>query len=170
MMNTIAHDRGLPGSARGGVLLTAVILILSAGNARAQEHPEHPQEHPAEKPKTGPLTMDAFAKAAEAYIEHDSELKGGYFLVYDSEQKKPLLLKLDKVHREKLANTGDREYFACADFKTPEGAVYDLDIFMKGSSEADLVATEITIHKVGGKPRYTWFEDKGTWKKKPVAK
>ncbi len=151
-------------------LLAGLILIIWADHARTQEHPrEHPSEHPTAKSKGPALTMDAFAKAADAYIKRDSELKGGYFLVYDPDTKRPLALTLDKVHRDKLSQTGDQEYFACADFKAADGTMYDLDIFMTGTKEADLKATDIAIHKVNGKPRYTWYEDGGIWKKKPVT-
>jgi hypothetical protein len=152
--------------------LATLVLVAAAGHAFAQEHPrEHPKEHPKEQAKpTAALNMDAFANAVEAWVKRDTQLRGGYFVVYDPVDKKPLLLTLDKVHREKLARTGDQVYFACADFKTPEGTVYDLDVFMKGTSEADLVPTEINVHKLTGKPRYNWYEEGGIWKKKPADK
>jgi len=155
------------------------------------EHPEHPTdakkaEHPAEHPKSGKkaehpagehpkgdkkadhseVNMKQLAKAIKGYVSKDSALKGGYFLVYDSVTKKTLELKLDKVHKKRLAKVGPGVYFACADFKATDGKTYDLDIFMKGHSAKHLRVTEVSVHKVDGKARYGWVEKKGIWSKK----
>jgi hypothetical protein len=114
------------------------------------------------------VTKDELADAIDTYIEKESELKGGYFLIFDQHGKKPLVLTLDKVHRARLAKVGKDLYFACADFATPQGKLYDLDIFMKGKDKESLVVIEISVHKEDGKERYTWFEKDGTWHKKPL--
>ena len=46
------------------------------------EHPEHPSEHPTTK-KEPKLTMADLALSIENYIQHDINLKGGFF-VYDA--------------------------------------------------------------------------------------
>jgi hypothetical protein len=112
------------------------------------------------------VTMDQLAEAITDYVAKDSDLKGGYFLVYDKEAKKPLMLRLDKVHMDRLARVYEGVYFACADFKTPDGTVYDLDVFMKGPSADALEATEVSVHKRNGKARYGWVQEEGVWKKK----
>jgi hypothetical protein len=114
------------------------------------------------------VTKDELADAIETYVKKESGLKGGYFLVFDQHAKSPLVLTLDKVHRARLAKIGKNVYFACADFATPRGKLYDLDIFMKGKNKESLVVTEISVHKEDGKERYTWFEKDGTWHKKPL--
>ncbi len=114
------------------------------------------------------VTKDQLADAIESYVETESELKGGYFLVFDGHAKKPLVLTLDKVHKERLSRVGENLYFACADFATPEGKLYDLDVFMEGKGKASLVVMEISVHKEDGKERYTWFEKDGVWHKKPL--
>ncbi len=73
------------------------------------------------------------------------------------------------MHKDRLSRVGKEVYFACADFRTPAGKVYDLDIFMKGPAKDRLQVTEIAIHKEQGEPRYTWHEEGGIWKKKPVT-
>jgi hypothetical protein len=146
-----------------GVLLAGAI---AATGAIAQEHP---REHPTGR-KTVRLTKETLAQAIERYVDQESRLKGGYFLVYDAEAKAPLVLKLKLVHKERLATIGEGVYFACADFTTPEGKVYDLDIFMKGSDPDHLTVTQITVHKEEGKPRYTWYEEDGVWKMRPVGR
>lgn len=176
MKNQFTHSRIFMG------LLLAFMLILFAG-VYAQEHPEHPtkenakQEHPAkgsetkaEHPtsETQKITKESLAEAIENYVNREAGLKGGYFLFFDAQENKPLALKLDKVHKERLAKISDDTYFACADFKNIDGTMYDLDIFMKGHSLADLKVTQITLHKKAGIPRYTWYEEGGVWKQKPV--
>ncbi len=137
---------------------------------------EHPAEHPVEHPRAGEAMMpeaaptkEQLADAIRAYVEKDAALKGGYFLVYDRKNREPLVLTLLLVHRDRLARVGPQQYFACADFKTPAGKVYDLDIFMGGPDKAHLEVTEISIHKEAGKERYTWHSEDGIWEKRPVG-
>ncbi len=139
-----------------------------------EEHPaKQPGEHPAKQEESKgevskPLTKADLAEAIETYVKNDAALHGGYFLVYDNQAQKSCILALEKVHKDRLSKVGLDEYFACADFKTPEGKVYDLDIFMKGTDKDHLEVMEIALHKEDGKERYTWYEQKGIWKKKPV--
>lgn len=154
--------------------MAVVALLLVARTGWAQEHPsEHPSEHPEhpkkEEAKKADMTMEELSKAIKAYVANDSELKGGSFLIFDPVDKKVLQLTLAKVHEEKLASLGDGVYFACADFNTADKHVYDLDVFMEKDKNGNLVTTEVTVHKLDGKPRYTWFEDDGVWKKKKVS-
>ncbi len=151
----------------------ALLLVLSWGSALAEhptEHPkEHPKEHPTEHPKGAKVSKDNLADAIEAYVEHEAALKGGYFLVLDPKTEKPLVLTLKKVHKERLAQISSDVFFACADFVTPGGKVYDLDVFMQGNDADHLVVTEVSVHKEDGKARYTWLEKRGKWKKKPLG-
>ncbi len=158
----------------GSVVIVTVALWAMACRANAAEHPaEQPAEHPKaakqEVKKAEPVTKEELAKAIEEYVKKDARLKGGYFLVYDKVAKKALVLTLDKVHKKRLATLGHQKYFACADFRTPEGKVYDLDIFMKGPSKDQLKVKKITVHKEDGKARYTWYEEGGVWKMKPAG-
>ena len=146
-----------------GLLALAAVLLGSAGVGRAQEHPEHPSEHPT---STKAISKESLAAAIADYVQHEAKLKGGYFLIYDAKAGKPLALTLVKVHKQRLARTAEDTYFACADFKSTDGHMYDLDIFMKGRSPDKLKVTEITVHKVDGKPRYKWVQEGGLWKRK----
>lgn len=139
--------------------VAALALMVAVPSAQ-----EHPQEHPSGEKSKKSMNIQVLSKAIHGYVESDSELKGGYFLVYDPVAKKALPLKLDKVHEDKLATLGGGVYFACADFKAPDGTVYDLDVFMKGKP-GHLEPTDVSIHKVAGEPRYTWKEEGGVWKK-----
>lgn len=148
------------------VALGAGILAMaffSPDVVPADEHPaEHP-EHPEDKAPTA-MTVDVLEQAITAYIESDSKLKGGFFLFYDDVDKKPLLLQLQKVHKDKLATLGDGVYFACTDLKASDGTIYDLDFFMQQTDEG-IETTEIAVHKKSGNPRYSWKEEDGIWKK-----
>ena len=160
------------------VVITAIAFALLSGPAiYAQEHPEHPTktkkvttdkkehpEHPTEA-KAGAVTTDQMAHAITHFIDSDAKLKGGFFLVYDASSKKSLQLTLDKVHKERLSQCGDNLFFACSDFKSAGKEMYDLDFFME-SKDGKLAVTEIMIHKEDGKPRYSWFEEDGIWKRK----
>lgn len=168
------------------ILSTGLAIFLSA--CTSHEHPtgaEHPQgqehpkgkEHPEGKEQqqglqqssAQPVTKESLATAIENYVNQESRLKGGYFLVYDEQKGEPLVLTLKKVHKERLATLGNDTYFACADFETPAGKVYDLDVFMKGPNTESLKVTQITVHKEAGQPRYTWYEEDGIWKRQTVS-
>lgn len=120
--------------------------------------------------KQGVVSKEDLAKAIEAYVKKDTSLKGGFFVVYDRVAKKPLALSLVKVHKDKLCSVGGGAYFACADFKTPEGKLYDLDVFMRGPNKQQLQVTAITVHKESGKARYAWIQERGLWKKKALPR
>ncbi|HHT9124786.1 MAG TPA: hypothetical protein ACFYD6_03105 [Candidatus Brocadiia bacterium] len=146
------------------VAMIVAIMLAVASTGYAAEHPkEHPKEHPEKK--EGGLTKEELAKAIKEYVKKDTTLKGGFFTVYDQEAKKALALTLVKVHEDKLAMVKKGVYFACADFETPDGHLYDLDIFMQ-ETKAGLEVTEITVHKEDGNARYGWVEEKGVWKRK----
>lgn len=144
----------------------AVLMPFGAGLALAGEHPsEHPSEHP-QAAHAEQVSKDDIADAVTRYVDEDAALKGGYFLVFDSEAGVPLALQMDKVHRERLSRVGPDVYFVCADFKATNGKVYDLDIFMQGPDAHSLAVTEVTVHKEQGQARYNWFEEDGIWQRK----
>lgn len=157
------------------VFLAVLGSFLFFSFAWAQEHPEHPKQQPKttkqEPPKkeTASLTTADLAKGITNYVAKDSELKGGYLLIYDPTVKKSLELTLTKVHEDKLSQVGENLYFACSDFKATNGKLYDCDFFMKQGKNG-LEVTEISIHKEDGNPRYTWAEEKGLWTRKPTSK
>ena len=127
------------------------------------EHPEHPSEHPTTK-KEPKLNIADITLSIENYIQHDINLKGGFF-VYDKNNKAILDLTLLKIHKERLSNIGGDTYFACADFQASNGNIYDLDVFMMGKTQENLEVTAINVHKENGKARYLWENQKGIWVK-----
>ena len=145
-------------------------VATPAESPLAQEHPEHPQEgaeHPEHPESAKEITKDSLADAIETWVEDQAWLLGGPFLIYDKEDDIVLELKLVEVHRERLSKLEGNLYFACADFQTKNGKTYDLDMFMRQEGTR-FVATEVKVHKKEGEPRYTWYEEGGFWKTKPV--
>ena len=132
-----------------------LLLIMSA--LLFSEHPEHPTTT-----KEPQLTVEELAISIEDFIQNDVNLKGGFF-VYDKNKKEILTLTLTKIHKERLSNIGGDTYFACADFSASNGNIYDLDIFMTGKSQSNLVVTEINVHKENGTARYLWKNQQGIW-------
>ncbi len=147
------------------VVLAITLACLSANGCKKREHPA---EHPAEAPKESGLTKDQLADAIEAYINGQAAANEGYFPITDEKTGGQLQMTLVKVHRERLAKVGPDHYFACVDFKTPEGKLYDVDFFMKGPDRDNLTFSEFMIHKEDGRERYTWHEENGIWKTEPV--
>ncbi|HUO76716.1 MAG TPA: hypothetical protein VMU21_03980 [Thermodesulfovibrionales bacterium] len=148
------------------VALISALLFISLQSLAA----EHPSEHPSGKPSSGevpkPLTKKEMSAAIQSYIEKEAKKYGGYYEIYDDLQKKQLSLKLKQIHDDRLSHVGNDVYFFCVDLIDKDGKVYDLDFFMKRGPGGDLNVTEVTIHKQEGKERYTWYEEKGIWKKK----
>ncbi|HEY3202312.1 MAG TPA: hypothetical protein VGL03_01510 [Thermoanaerobaculia bacterium] len=146
------------------------LLLIAPGRLAAQEkQPEHPKkEHPTDKKQAG-LGKADLAAGIRTWVDKEAAANGGWLKVDDPVQHKTLQLKLEKVHDDRLSQVGPNTYFACADFVEKDGTKYDIDVFMQGKSKDDLKETEVSVHKVNGKERYTWFEENGTWKKKPAA-
>ena len=66
---------------------------------------------------------------------------------------------------DRLTGLGNDTYFACADFQATNGKLYDLDIFMTGISQDNLVVSKINIHKESRVARYGWQNQRGIWVK-----
>ncbi len=145
------------------VAAVTLALFVLGTSLYAQEHPEHPKETKGQE-SASTMTLDELADAITRYIAQDAKLKGGHFLLYDVGDKKPLVLQLDKVHKDRLSALGGGVYFACTDMKSTDGTIYDLDFFMK-RTEHGIETTEVAVHKKAGKPRYGWKEDNGIWMK-----
>jgi hypothetical protein len=145
------------------VVLVTLIGIMVVGGCKKKEHPEHPDTGAAEP------TKDQLGDAVEKYVAGKAAETDGVFVVVDPKTGDTLELVLDKVHRARLSKVAEDKYFACADFTTKDGKVYDLDVFMEGEDADSLEFSEFSVHKEAGKERYTWYEEGGVWKKKEVT-
>ena len=115
------------------------------------------------------LTVEELAEAVDLYVQAEAKGNDGYLVVKDDVEDKELKLKLEKIHKDKLTSLSEELHFVCADFKSTDGVIYDVDIFMKGKDKNSLTTTKVKVHKKEGEPRYTWYEDAGVWKTKDVA-
>ncbi len=162
------------------VMLTMVVgMALPCAQALGQEHPEHPSkgehaehpEHPskAEHPESAHKvpTIEEVAKFLENHVTRATAGSGGTIDIMDKKAGVKRNLKLDKIHRERLAKTGDGVYFVCADFKDNSGKVFDLDFWVERSGDGLKVA-DTMIHKEAGKARYAWSESDGVWSRTSV--
>jgi hypothetical protein len=145
----------------------AVVLSFFSSLALAQEKKEHPkEEHPKEHPEhpkgAKKVSTEDIDKAIRSHIEKTAAASGGKFPVKDDVLNKTWELDLVKVHNDKLQALADGRYFACVDFKAADGTMVDVDFFMKKDGEA-MAVTDTTVHKINGKPRYSYQEKDGIW-------
>ena len=141
-------------------------FILLIVLALMQEHPEHPTDKKVQKPAHS-YTMDELATAITSDIQATQDKNGGWYEMKDEKAATTRKMKLDHVHRERLAQIDPKTYFACTDFKTDDGHTVDVDFFMKDDGK-QLVMSDATIHKVDGVARYNWKEKDGYWVREPV--
>jgi hypothetical protein len=145
------------------VMLVGFVVMMAVQSCEKKEHPEQPDGDSVE------VTKDQLADAVEKYVADSAAQSEGVFVVVDPKTGDTLELVLDKVHRARLSKVADNKYFACADFTTKDGKIYDLDVFMEGDDKDSLVFSEFSVHKEAGVERYTWYEEDGVWKKKEVS-
>ncbi len=140
-------------------LLTAMMACNSSTKQKKEE------KTLAEKAIPKVVTADIEA-GIKANIAKKVEEGGGYFNM--TSEGKELRLQLVRVHTEYLSNLGPRRHFACVDLADVSGDVYDVDFFLEGDP-GSMAVTETTLHKLNGKPFYTWKQRKDkTWYRKPV--
>lgn len=112
------------------------------------------------------VTISEVESGIRANIETMSKDGDGYFNFQNDSLE--LSLKLVRVHTEYLSILGPNEFFACVDLATTDGDVYDMDFFLKGVP-GDMEVTRTALHKLNGKPFYTWKKGKDkTWFIVPV--
>lgn len=102
----------------------------------------------------------------KSYMEEKVNPEDGFFHI--QEKGMALRLELVRIHREYLSDPGLKRHFVCVDLADANGDVYDVDFSLQGGKDS-LTLTEITLHKVNGKPLYFWQqqEDK-IWHKVAV--
>jgi len=145
------------------IFFSALLALLIGCNTA----PKKKKETKALAESTIPKVVTADIEAGiKANIAQKVEEGGGYFNMTSNGQE--LRLKLVRVHTEYLSNLGPRRHFACVDLADVSGDVYDVDFFLDGDP-GSMTVTETTLHKLNGKPFYTWKqrEDK-TWYRMPV--
>ncbi len=145
------------------ILFVLIFAVLLACNSEKKEEKVSQTLASNDLPKVVTADIEAGIKAN---IARKVEEGGGYFQL--NTEDKELRLQLVRVHTEYLSNLGPRRHFACVDLADVSGDVYDVDFFLAGDP-GSMTVTETTLHKLNGKPFYTWKqrEDK-TWYRVPV--
>ncbi|MFQ3212712.1 MAG: transglutaminase-like putative cysteine protease [Marivirga sp.] len=118
------------------------------------------------KDSTKRATIENVEAGIRANIAAKTKAGNGYFNFENDSVE--LSLKLVRVHTEYLSVLGANKFFACVDLATESGDVYDVDFFMNGTAD-NMEVTSTDVHKLNGKPFYTWKQanDK-TWFTVPV--
>jgi len=146
------------------ICVGAAISLASSPGLAAQEHPtsEHPSaEHPS---ASKPVTMEQLAQSIQATIEARAREQGGKYHVQDPVLHKTWALTLVDVHKDRLAQLGPDTYFACTDFRATDGTMLDVDFYMR-DKDGKLAFTDTAIHKVNGKPRFTYKKAGNYWER-----
>ncbi|MGB5272559.1 MAG: transglutaminase-like domain-containing protein [Flavobacteriaceae bacterium] len=144
-----------------------VVIMMLALNMACNSSTKKGSEEKTHSTKEVPKVVTADIEAGiKANIAKKVEEGGGYFNM--SADGKDLRLQLVRVHTEYLSNLGPQRHFACVDLADVSGDVYDVDFFLEGDP-GNMSVTETTLHKLNGKPFYTWKQRKDkTWYRVPV--
>ena len=135
--------------------LFALGLSARAAEHGGQEHEGHEhggQEHGGQAVQAEPSAQE-IRDRIEAYVkERDS--KDGAFTIKDDVTGTTRTLKFVRVH-ERVGKTGEL-YYSCTDMQdTATGELLDLDFDVE-AKDGQLNVVDTRIHKVSGKPRYTY--------------
>jgi hypothetical protein len=106
-------------------------------------------------------------RAVEEYINEKTGTSGGVFVIFDEELQREARLRLHEVMWDHLGRVSADTYFACAEFVTDDGDIYDVDVFVQQEGE-ELVFREMMIHIVNGEERYKWYKEGDLWRRRPV--
>jgi len=149
------------------VLLVFVCLFVAACESREGRTTYRPDSQELTDSPPMKVTKEAVEQGIRAIIEDMTRDGGGYFNF--QKDTLDLRLKLVRVHTEYLSVLGPHKFFACVDLATENGDVYDMDFFLE-DTPGDMQVTRTDLHKLNGKPYYTWKQNKQdkTWFTVPV--
>ena len=145
------------------LLFGSLLLLLGACQSNQKKTELQSNETDQDRKK---VTIGDVELGIRTNIETRTKEGGGYFDFQNDTME--LSLKLVRVHTEYLSILGRNEFFACVDLATENGDVYDMDFFLEGTP-GDMQVTRTDLHKLNGKPYYTWKQGKDkTWYTVPV--
>ena len=129
-------------------------LALSALAAEHGGHEHGGQEHGGTAVSAEPSAQDIRDRIA-AYVKEKVKVEGA-FRIKDEVTGSTRTLTLDRVH-DRVGKTGGA-YYSCTDMRdAATGQLLDLDFDVK-ASDGKLDVVDVRIHKVDGKPHYTYDE------------
>ena len=146
-----------------GLMLFSALLLASCHSGAVKEVASAGETTlKAAKP-----TIADVERGIRANIAARTKEGNGYFNIH--KDTIDLSLQLVRVHTEYLSVLGPNRFFACVDLATASGDVYDVDFFLTGDKD-NMQVTSTDVHKLNGKPYYTWKQRKDkTWYTVPVA-
>ncbi|PWH85630.1 transglutaminase-like domain-containing protein [Brumimicrobium oceani] len=147
------------------VLLTS--LLFFSCNSEEKKQADAKQEVEEQIQYEENVSIEKIEEGIKKYILETTEKSGGTFNIKNDSLD--LDLRLVRVHTEYLSHLGPGSYFACVDLADEKGDVYDVDFFLEGTEDSmNVVRTD--IHKLNGKPFYTWRQNKEdkTWSTVPI--
>lgn len=127
---------------------------------KAKEHPEHPKGKPGQAPEGSEAWLKQIRKEYDnAVCDYAKAKSKEPFVIHDEKLNKDWELKLVRVHKDRIVSLGKNRFFACSDFKSVkkgEKGKLDLDFFATKNPDGSWNVEKTLIHKVDGRPRYTW--------------
>ena len=146
--------------------LTAIVIFGLTGCQSGGEDTTEIKKADQEVSDVRKVTIEDVEEGIRNNIDQMTRDGGGFFTFENDSLE--LRLKLVRVHTEYLSVLGPDEFFACVDLATEAGDVYDFDFFLNGEP-GDMEVTRTDLHKLNGKPYYTWKQGKDkTWYTVPV--
>ncbi len=143
------------------LLLASFILFIFLAVSCQETKNEEKVQAIVTKTKNKKPSIEDVERGIRANIEANIEEDNGYFNI--EKDSFSLSLKLVRVHTEYLSVLGSNKFFACVDLATTSGDVYDVDFFLEGTAD-DMQVTSTDVHKLNGKPYYSWKQRKDkTW-------
>lgn len=142
--------------------LTVIIFAVLLFGCSSETEPNSDEKIPR-------ASMDEIETGIKSYIDREQKRNDGYFIFENDTAK--YKMRLVRVHTEYLSNLGPGKYFACVDLAVENGNVYDVDFFLEGEP-GNMKVVRTSLHKLNGKPYYTWKQNKeeNSWETVPVDK
>jgi len=138
---------------------TKLYAAEHAGKEHAGATHEHAGTPQVEAPKPVEPTHEEIRMAMQTYALEVTNKNGGFFPIHDDKTGQDRKLTFQRVH-ERVGKLSTRDgYFSCADFTdqtTEEALDVDFWVTMKEGGQLEVTASE--VHKVNGKPRFTYNE------------
>ncbi|MBI4436452.1 MAG: hypothetical protein HY590_03430 [Candidatus Omnitrophica bacterium] len=104
-------------------------------------------------------THEEIRTAMQTYALEVTHKNGGFFPIHDDKTGQERKLTFQRVH-ERVGKLSTKDgYFSCADFvDQTTGEALDVDFWVTVSPDGTLNVTDAEVHKVNGKPRFTYNE------------
>ncbi len=113
------------------------------------------------------VSAEGIKKFIKSYIENETTLEGGYFLLFDKVKNEVLQLNLSKI--DDTVNSVIKDEAFCGKYRTRHfwiascnfesansASNYELDFWINKNANGDFEVFTIAIHGVDGKERFAY--------------